>query len=251
MTRTEPAVRSVRIDGRRVRYREAGGGAPVVLVAGLGLSGRFYDRSYAAYAAAGLRLIVPDLPGAGATRGPITGLDAASIAAFLERFATALGICAAGWIGHSIGWQPAARLAVARPDLVAALVAAAPTLPRRHRRAAWQLARFARVAARVDASVVHGVARDYIRTTPLHYVGTWLKHARDDPFSYAAAVRCPFLVLVGGRDPMSPEEDVAALLQRLPEACRIEVEDGTHGLPRQSAAAFNRITTRFLREALR
>jgi pimeloyl-ACP methyl ester carboxylesterase len=243
-------VCSVRIAGRVVRYREAGSGPPVVLVAGLGLSSRFYEYSYDAFAAAGLRLIVPDLPGFGGTRGPLTGFSASYAAGFLADFATLLDLRGAGWIGHSLGWQPAARLAAHRPELVAALIAAAPTLPRRRRRALWQLARFAIVTLRVDADVVAGIVRDYVRTTPLHYLGTWLRHAHDEPMALADRVRCPFLVLVGGRDPMSPAGDVAQLLRSAPQARLAQIADGTHGLPRQSAEAFNRITTRFLMEHL-
>ena len=103
---------TLELEGRKVVYREAGAGAAVIVVSGLGLSGRFYDRNLPAFADAGLRMIVPDLPGFGGTRGGrVRGQSVAETCAFLRTFADALGIARATWIGHSIGAQAALQLA--------------------------------------------------------------------------------------------------------------------------------------------
>jgi pimeloyl-ACP methyl ester carboxylesterase len=242
-----PSRSCVDVDGRSVSYYDGGRGRPVLLIAGLGLSGRFYEHSFAPFAAAGLRLIVPDLPGFGGTRGPLTGAGAAETGEFVARFALALGIVRAGVIGHSIGWQSAARLAAERPELVSALVAAAPTVPRRGRRALRQVARFAVAALRVDSAVAYGVARDYVRTTPPRFIGTWIRHAHDDPLRFVPQIVCPLLVLLGTRDPMATPEDVRLLLRAAPRARVVRVPGGTHGLPRQNPRSFQRVTTHFLR----
>jgi pimeloyl-ACP methyl ester carboxylesterase len=238
-------VSSLRIGGRRVAYREAGVGPPVVLVAGLGLSGRFYARNLAGFAAAGLRMLVPDLPGFGATAGARGGASVEQFADFLGDFADALDLSSAGWIGHSLGWQPAALLATRRPHLAAGVVAAGPTLPRPGRRAARQLAVFSLAALREPLDVYGAVAREYLATSPVRYIGTWLRHARDSPLDYLPRLRCPFLIALGSRDPMPSAQDLALIMARTPDARVVRVPGGTHGLPRQDADAFNRVTIEF------
>jgi 2-hydroxy-6-oxonona-2,4-dienedioate hydrolase len=237
----------VRVAGRRVWYREAGSGPPVLLVAGLGLSSRFYAPSYAAFAAAGLRLVVPDLPGFGRTGGGHLGLSVAGTATLLDGFHQALGLPAAAWVGHSLGWQPAAALAAERPDAVSALVLAAPTLPRGRRRRLRQLATFARAASREARHVILAVARDYLRTSPLAYAGTWYRYAGDDAADRLRRIRCPALILLGTRDPMLSPDDLALLQARLTDSSVIRIPGSTHGLPVEDPAAFNDAVIRFVR----
>jgi 2-hydroxy-6-oxonona-2,4-dienedioate hydrolase len=240
----------IQVGDRRVGYRAAGDGPPVVLVSGLGLSGRFYDRNLAGFADAGLRLIVPDLPGFGETDGPKSGLTVEGLADFLIEFAEALRIRDAGWIGHSLGWQPAALLATRRPELAAAVVAAGPTLPRGHRRAMRQIGVFSFAALLEPFDVYRAVARDYVSTSPTRYIGTWLRHARDTPLDYLPQVRCPFLVVVGSRDPMPNRRDLELIRTHTPNARVVRIPGGTHGLPRQNAPVFNRVVTAFIAEVL-
>jgi 2-hydroxy-6-oxonona-2,4-dienedioate hydrolase len=238
------------VKGRRVGYRAAGEGPPVVLVAGLGLSSRFYTQNLDGFARSGLRLLVPDLPGFGETPGPRTGAGVEETAEFLAGFVKALNIRRAGWIGHSIGWQPAALLAARRPNLAAAVVAAAPTLPRGRRRALRQLAVFSVAASRESFDVYRAVARDYISTSPARYIGTWLRHARDTPLQYLPQVSCPFLIAIGTLDPMPSPADVTLMMERLPQASVVRIQGGSHGLPRDRPEEFNRVAVEFLRKAL-
>ncbi|MGH7446514.1 MAG: alpha/beta fold hydrolase, partial [Longimicrobiales bacterium] len=85
-------LRHVELPGGTASYREAGSGIAAIITAGLGLTSRFYEQSYAPFAAAGIRLIVPDLPGWGDTSGPRTGLGPSDTAAFLLDFGDALAI---------------------------------------------------------------------------------------------------------------------------------------------------------------
>jgi 2-hydroxy-6-oxonona-2,4-dienedioate hydrolase len=218
-----------------------------VLVAGLGLSSRFYAPSYAAFAAAGLRLIVPDLPGFGRTRGGYFGLSVPGTAALLDGFRAALGLGRPAWIGHSLGWQPAAALAADRPGRAAALVLAAPTLPRGRRRRLRQFATFAIAARREAAHVIRAVARDYLLTSPLAYAGTWFRYAGDDAVERLRRVHCPCLLLLGTRDPMLSPDDLALLQARLPDATLLRVAGGTHGLPVEDPHGFNQSVIAFLR----
>jgi pimeloyl-ACP methyl ester carboxylesterase len=231
-----------------VTYREAGSGPAVLVAAGLGLSGRFYDRSFAAFAGAGLRLIVPDLPGFGSSAGPMLGQPVQDTCAFLLSLADALGTERPIWLGHSLGAQVVIDLAAASPHRSRAAVLVGPTgapgarkLPRQ----AWALLR---EASRAPFPVVLRVLSDYVRMSPLGYVGTWIRYGRDTPLDKLRAVVCPTLVLVGTRDPVIDPLFLDVLLRRLPAARLERVPGASHALPRAHAELFNAQVIRFCRE---
>jgi pimeloyl-ACP methyl ester carboxylesterase len=233
---------------RRLSWRESGSGPPVVLAAGLGLSSSFYEGSYGPMAAAGVRLLVPDLPGWGGTPGPLTGISPHYTASFLEHFAHQLGLRGAVWAGHSLGAQAVVELAVRRPELVRGLVLVGPTGRPGALEVLRQAGAIAVESTRVSLHVMRGIARDYLRTPPQRYLGTWLRHGRHDLAWQLRAVRCPVLVLVGDRDPVCTRGFIRMLEHCLPDA-RVEwVPGGTHALPRGSVAEFNARVARFTLE---
>lgn len=239
-------LREVDVRGRPASYRESGSGTVAIVTAGLGLTSRFYEESYDAFAAAGIRLVIPDLPGWGETPGPHTGLHPADTADFLIAFASALGIRRAVWIGHSLGAQAIVHVAQRRPDLAAALVLVGPTgAPGRFAllRQAWGLAVEAR---RTSMSVIGAVAREYVRTSPARYIGTWLRHGRDRLMERLPAIQCPTLILTGDADPVARPEFVELLRHRIPHASVEWVRGGTHALPRGRADDFNRRVIAFV-----
>lgn len=233
--------------GAAASYRESGSGLPVIVTAGLGLSSRFYEASYPAFANAGLHLIVPDLPGWGSTPGPRTGLHPSDTADFLLEFVRALGVRRAVWVGHSLGAQAVVHVAERRPDVAAGLVLVGPTgAPGRYEllRQAWGLAVEAR---RTSLGVIAAVAREYIRTPPMRYLGTWLRHGKDDLTERLPRTQCPALILAGDADPVCRPTYIELLRHRMPRAEVEWVRGGTHALPRGHAAEFNRRVVQFIR----
>ena len=239
----------IKVDDKRVRYRAAGNGPHVVIVPGLGLSSRFYLPNIEGLARHGLRVTVPDLPGFGATHGKLFGLTIPEATAFMIRFANELDIQRAVWIGHSIGCQVALLLAAQHPERTAGIVLTGPT-GAGTRRLLHQTGALMRVALHEGVRVLGAVARDYIRTTPFHYLGYWLKAAQDRPLDHAAKVRAPALIVVGAEDPVPPNEFLAKLRQRIPD-CRVErVAGGYHAVPLEKPDEFNRLVGEFVRFAL-
>lgn len=237
----------IRINGRHVRYIEAGAGPPVIFAAGLGISADFYKPNMAALAQAGWRAITPDLPGHGKTRGAPFGSTVDEMATHLIAFADALEVAHATWIGHSIGAQTVLALAGARPDLVNAAVLAGPT-GGYGRRLLHQTAALAVHAVIEPWRLMKAVLRDYARLSPFNYVGTWLKARHDDPVQQAGAVRCPVLILVGTRDRIPPREFIAHLLHKLDDAVVRELPGGQHGLPLDAQTQFDRAVIEFLKQ---
>ena len=236
------------VNGEPASYREAGGGIPAIVTAGLGLTSRFYAESYEAFANAGIHLIVPDLPGWGKTPGPQTGCSPQQNAAFLIAFAHALQLRRIIWIGHSLGAQVVTEIAAQRPDRARGVVLVGPTgIPGRDQlpKQAWALLK---EGTRTSLGVIGAVARDYVSSSPAKYIGTWIKHAGDDMPARLARIRCPALILAGTRDPVVTREYIELLHHRIPDA-RVEwIPGGTHALPRGTADAFNRAVIAFVRE---
>lgn len=119
-----PGERRGYVDGPDglVHYRELGTGTPIVLVHQAPWGSIQYRRAMPVLAAAGYRVIVPDLPGHGMSDPP---REAASIEGYAETVAAvirALGLAPVAVAGHHGGSLVAARLAAVHPDLVAALV---------------------------------------------------------------------------------------------------------------------------------
>jgi pimeloyl-ACP methyl ester carboxylesterase len=219
------------------------------MIPGLGLTGRFYEPNATAFAAAGFRFVVPDLPGMGGTSGARTGITIAETSAFVVAFLDMLGLTRVHLIGHSVGAQAALHTAAHAPARVRALVLVGPTGADRARRARLrhQAVGLVREALHAPWPVIGAVARDYVRTSPLAYVGTWVRGARDEPCAAAPRVTCPALLMVGTRDPVAERRFVAQLAAHLPNAQIAWLEAGGHALPRDSAAGFNAAAITFLR----
>lgn len=242
-------VAEARTPHGRVRWRECGAGEPVVLLPGLGLTGRFYDRNAPAFAAAGFRFIVPDMPSFGGTRGALTGQGIEHGVVFAREFIDLLQLARVHWIGHSVGAQTALAVATAAPDRAMSLCLAGPTgsHARFLRRTLHQALGLTREAVHAGVRVIAAVARDYVRTSPLAYIGTWLRAAVDEPFAHAPFVSCPALLVAGTDDPVATRAFVERLAAEIPRARIAWVEGGGHALPRGCADGFNAAIISFLR----
>ncbi len=115
--------RRLRHEGVELRYFAGGAGPPLALVHGLG--GMATNWRLLVPELAGLRLIVPDLPGHGSSE-PLRGAPtlrpfAEAVLAILE----AEDAVPAPWVGHSLGGLVGLHAAAHRPEAVSGLVLAA------------------------------------------------------------------------------------------------------------------------------
>jgi Predicted hydrolases or acyltransferases (alpha/beta hydrolase superfamily) len=128
---------TINVDGVRINYVEAGvsrhGRAPVLLLhgGGPGASGLSnYSRNILPLAARLGRVIVPDMPGFGASEyivpdGPGTGLMGAYADVTLA-FMDALGIAEADMVGNSMGGGQCLSIALRRPERIRRMVLMGP-----------------------------------------------------------------------------------------------------------------------------
>lgn len=118
-------------DGLRLHYLElgAGQGEPVVFIhgSGPGASGHSnFKQNYPQFAAAGYRVLVPDLPGYGASDKPEAIYSLDFFVAALTGLLDALDIQRCVLVGNSLGGAIAIKLALDQPARVSKLVLMAP-----------------------------------------------------------------------------------------------------------------------------
>lgn len=114
-------------DGVRISYRVMGSGArDVLLIHGWMMSGAVYDDMIAALDLQGLRLVVIDQRGAGASDRPQSGYTIAEYAADVLAVADAVGSRSFVLVGHSMGGQTAQWIASTAVDRVTAQILLCP-----------------------------------------------------------------------------------------------------------------------------
>ena len=116
-------------DGLQLHYQDVGTGEAVVFIhgSGPGASGHSnFKQNYPAFAAAGYRVIVPDLPGYGASSKPQTVYSLDFFVSALSGLLDALGIQRCVLVGNSLGGAIAIKLALDQPGRVSRLVLMAP-----------------------------------------------------------------------------------------------------------------------------
>jgi pimeloyl-ACP methyl ester carboxylesterase len=120
-TAHELEMDSVGLGRLRIHYREYGSGDPLLLIHGL-MTSSYSWRYMLDDLGARYRLIVPDLPGTGASSAPAVRLSAAALAEWIGEFQTALGLRGCAAVGNSLGGYLCMRRALADPAAFSRLV---------------------------------------------------------------------------------------------------------------------------------
>jgi 2-hydroxy-6-oxonona-2,4-dienedioate hydrolase len=213
-----------RVGGWAIHGWEAGTGPPIVLVHGLGVSGRYLLPTARALAAK-FRVVVPDLPGFGLSMRPPRPLLLSELSAILDRFSEAAGIERATFLANSFGCQIVTHLAATRPGRVERLVLAGPTVDDSARDPARQAWRLLVDTFREPPRLVRLVAADYLRAGPATVAVTAAEALRDRIEENARHVSAPTLVVRGSRDALVPQAWAERLAAAFPDG-ELHVVDG-------------------------
>jgi 3-oxoadipate enol-lactonase len=219
-------------------------GRSLVLVHSLGTDGRIWDGVVARLAHR--RHLRVDLRGHGLSDAPAGDYEITALADDVLAVLDAFEVRRAVLIGISVGAQVALRVALARPQAVAGIVAL-DTAARIGDVDAWN-ARIAAVRAGgleaiADATVARWFGRDTLarephtvrgyrnllcRTSPVGYVGTCAALRDEDLTPHLRDVHAPALVLCGDEDSATPPALARALAAALPFARFRELRGAGH-----------------------
>jgi 2-hydroxy-6-oxonona-2,4-dienedioate hydrolase len=251
--RTPVAALGVTVHARA--WGEPDGRPPLVLVAGLGVSSRYWVRLGRRLAAAGWAVLAPDLPGFGRTApppdvpwpaGPSPSEQADQLLAWMD----ARGLGRVVLVGHSVGCQTVVDLATRFPARVARLIIAAPPFEPGRRSLPVSLVRLAAAALFEVPSLPPLLVAEYATAGAPRAIQQALR-SMDYPIERALPrVAVPTLVIHGRLDPLVSRGWAGAVTQLLPGAALVEVERAGHAIHYSAAAVTAGVIDRFLRGQL-
>lgn len=174
------------------------------------------------------RVIALDLPGFGEAPEPertLTMQRHADLVAAYLRHADEKNVIV---IGHSMGSQIAAELAVRHPSFISGVVLAGPTVDSAARSIRAQASYLLRDLLGESPTVLWRGAREYLRGGPnlLRKMRATIVHEPEKAYPRIAA---PVLVLRGEHDPMAPQHWCREIVDAIPQAELEVIPDHGHG----------------------
>ncbi len=227
-----------------------GPGTPVVLVSGLGVSGRYWRR-LGRRLGGRFEVLAPDLPGFGRTpavpgsRWP-AGPDVREQADRLLAWLDARGIGRAVLVGHSVGCLAVVDLAARFPDRAERLVLAALPFEPGRRSLAACLLRLFWAAAFERPSLPPRLIAEYLATGPIRAGAQAVRSMHYPTERVLATVGVAALVLHGERDPLVSRQWARAVAALLPRAALVEMVGVGHALHDSAPTATANLIERFL-----
>ena len=253
------------IDGRRLAYREAGRGPPIVFLHGLGGNSASWEPQFEAFAGSH-RVVAWDMPGFGDSE--IMPLAATrDFSALARRFMDALGIARAIGVGTSYGTVILADLARSNPGRIGAMVFACGVtgmghLDRQERarlravrrteleslgqRKFAELRNSTYAAKGTPAALVAQVVALAGSATTEGYLQAYGALTESNIFDSLPAIDVPALVLAGADDPIARAGDCERVARALPHAEYRCIANCGHYVNLEQAEIFNRLVTDFL-----
>lgn len=199
-----------------------------VLVHGIGM-GRIVFAGLAKTLATHGRVLAVDLPGFGdSPESPIAKtLEETSVAVreFIEREASGRVTL----IGHSMGTQIVAEVALHHPEIIEALILIAPTVNLHERTVLKQGERMLQDLSSAGPKVLLVGMWQYLKTNPLWFAEKlrfMLQHKLE---LIAPKLTVPTLVLRGETDKVCPRDWVSEIAELIPNSEMSEIPDRGHG----------------------
>ncbi|MFL5998253.1 MAG: alpha/beta fold hydrolase [Streptomyces sp.] len=208
--------------------------AVVVMVHGLGLSGRYFTPLARSLAAAGRTVLVPDLPGNVRSRRAVRRApDVEETVEALQRWRTAAAVDSCVLVANSVGCQVIAALAAEHPGLVERMVLIGPALDATALSPVRQLLRLLADGPKEPLSLLATAAADYLVTGAARSLAGF-RHARQDASGLFEArlrrIEAPALVLRGSGDRVAPQPWAERVAAHLPHGRLAVVPGAAHAV---------------------
>lgn len=205
-----------------------GSGRPVfVLLHGIGMSHRYFRRLQIVLAGHGDTHSI-DLPGFGATPRPDRQLSIADYADVIAASLQKMGASRVVVVGHSMGAQFAAEVAVRHPDMVSHVVLLGPVVDPARRTVRQQSMALGLDALRESPIGNAIVFFDYARSGMRWYLTELPVMMSYDLEATLALAAQPVLVLRGSKDPVAPRTWCEKLAATAPDGRYLEIPGQPH-----------------------
>jgi len=231
--------------GRLARRGPSTRPTPLVCVHGFVIPG-VYMLPLAEILAPHTDVLIPDLPGYGASVRPPPTLGPVALAAALVELLDGLALPVAHFLGNSYGCQIVAELAARHPERVGKVVLAGPTVDPRHRSALQQIMRLGLTAIFENPRLPALVIRHFLAAGPQTLLATLhhcLSHSMETTLPRISA---PVLVVRGTRDFLVPQPWAEEAAHLLPRGQLAVLSGAAHGLNYSSPLKLARAIAPFL-----
>jgi pimeloyl-ACP methyl ester carboxylesterase len=257
-------LKNIAVDGRRLAYREAGAGSPILFLHGLGGNSASWQPQFDAFSDR-YRVIAWDMPGFGDSElVPLaTTRDYSTLA---RRFMDAIGVEGAIGVATSYGTVILADLAAANPGRIGAMVFACGVTGMAHldnqeraRLRALRRSDLERLGQRKfaeqrnatyvkggDAALVAKVVDLAGSATTEGYLQAYGAMTESNIFESLPGITVPALVLAGRDDPIAKAIDCERVAHVLPQAEYRCIDNCGHYVNLEQAETFNRLLGDFL-----
>ena len=247
-TTREVVPRQIQAGSYRLFYCEAGMGAPLIMIHGLGASSRWWFPLFPQLTSAHFRILAPDLPGFGRSPGPPVSIQDAARAVI--SLADHLGLGEFFMVGHSMGAAVATQIAAQHGGRVRRLVlvdsAGIPGIGPR-----LLVRRLLQPWTWCPAWFYRTLLGDAFRAGPRAMLAGIKELRAHDIRPALGRVRAPTLVIWGEKDTLTPPEHGRMIVAALPDG-RLENIEGARHLPMVSDPdTVGRLIVRFLREDMK
>ncbi len=224
----------------------AGDAPPVVLVHGVGVSGRYMLPTARALAPAH-QVYVPDLPGFGRSTRPPHIHNIPELADDLAAWLEALALAQVCLVGNSLGCQVIVDLVLRYPRLATSAVLIGPTVDPAARSVLAQVARGGLDMLGEPVRYWPLLIWDYLRAGTIRTLVT-LHHGVQDPIAEKLPrVSIPTLVIRGTRDPIAAQTWVEEMVRLLPCGQLLVLPGATHAANFSAADRVAQAIREFLR----
>jgi pimeloyl-ACP methyl ester carboxylesterase len=220
---------------RRWDAAHGAGETTFVLVHGIGVSSRYYERLAEELRRFG-PVVAVDLPGFGAAPRPERQLTVEEGAGLLAEFLRFEALSGAILVGHSMGTQFVVETAAVHPTGIAGIVLAGPVVDERARMPWQQGMRLGRDMLRETPVANWIVGTDYVRSGIRWYLTELPVMLGYRTEQRLPLVSVPVLVLRGERDPIAPRGWSARLTAAAKEGRFVEVPGAAHVVQHTKAA---------------
>ena len=216
------------VEGLRMHERVGGDGDPLVLVHGIGVSGRYLVPT-AVRLATHRRVLVPDLPGFGRSEPPRRrGVD--DLADLLAAWLDVHGLARVPLLGNSFGCQVIVDLAARRPERVERAVLVGPTIDRAARSLPRHVLRLAADMLREPPALWALAGAEYAFFAAKGGTPTVRAMLRDPIERKLPRVAAPTLVVRGELDAIVPRRWAREVVSLLPNGRLVEVPGCAHAV---------------------
>lgn len=211
-----------------VSTERGGDSGPVfLLLHGIGMGRCYFEDLSEALATAG-SVIALDLPGFNDSPEPDRPLSFPEQADLVAKFLRERVGRPVVAVGHSMGTQVVAELAVRHPQLVEHVVLIAPTVNAKERSAAKQVWRMLQDLAGEHPKVFVTGLRLYAKSGPRWFLIKFREMLGHHIEDVAPKIAAPTLVMRGERDKVCPRDWVESVARQIPNSTMQEVPGRSH-----------------------